>query len=270
MKKAAGLTLPIALLLTACGAADDGMSTEEILTRSAEAMENVSSYAVSSEVDQTMETGAETMDFATNSRMEVTQNPLAYHEVTEMTMMGEAEEMEFTSYFHEDHGFYLQDPLMGGWMQLPDEAREDMMAMAEIQMNPEDQLEQFQEHVSDIEVETTDDEYIIHLSGKNLDVEEMMEQVGGMDGMGEMMDVMEDVDIQEFDYTIHIDSDTFYQTAASISMSMTMDMMGETTSMDQAVDMTMDSFDEIGEITIPPEVLEEAEQIDESELEGGF
>ncbi|PRO64295.1 DUF6612 family protein [Alkalicoccus urumqiensis] len=252
------------LLLSACGSED----VESILLDSTETMEEVESYRAEANVEQSMQMGEDAMDISTSSMMEITQSPLAFYEETTMSMMGEEEAMSYTSYFHEEDGFFMEEPVMGSWMQIPEEEMENILAAADMQMNPEQQLEQMQEYVSSVEMEETDGEYIIHLSGEELDMQELMQQFSGdMEGVDEMMDMMEEVDVQQFNYTVHIDKETKHQTAATIEMTMEMTMMDQTTTMDQTVDMTMYDFNEVEDIVVPEEVINEAVPVDETQMQ---
>ncbi|WP_147804472.1 DUF6612 family protein [Alkalicoccus halolimnae] len=265
MKKTLFLSASAAFLLTACGAEEASLSAEQVLTESAEAMGNVDSYTVTTNMDQSMEmAGEESMDYQTISRLELTKNPLTYTEKTEMTMADGAEKLAFTSYFHEEQGFFLEDPLLGGWVKLPEETHEEMLALAGLQMSPEEQLNQLQEFVEETKIEETNSEYILSLSGENFDVQQLMEQVSGLGEMEEMGEVMEDVEIQQFDYTVHIEKESFRQTGAAIDMGMLMDTMGQMSAMEQTITMEMKNFDSIDPISIPAEVIEEAEEVQAS------
>jgi hypothetical protein len=254
-----------AFLLSACGAEEESLSAEQVLAESAEVMGNVESYTVITNMDQSMEmAGEESMDYQTISRLELTNNPLAYTEKTEMTMADGAEELAFTSYFHEEQGFFLEDPLLGGWIKLPEETHEEMLALAGLQMSPEEQLLQFQEFVEETKMEETNSEYILSLSGENFDVKQLMEEVSGIGDMEQMLEVMEDVEIQRFDYTVHIEKESFLQTEAAINMGMLMDIMGQMSAMEQSITMEMENFNSIEPISIPAEVIEEAEEMQAS------
>jgi hypothetical protein len=84
----------------------------------------------------------------------------------------------------------------------------------------------------------------------------MGEEMGGM--MEEMMSMMS---INQLDYELHIDKETFYQSKIVMMMDMEMDIEGEKVTSNQNMNSLISNFDEVGDITIPKEVLDTAEEI---------
>ncbi|WP_444684102.1 DUF6612 family protein [Alkalicoccus luteus] len=255
-------------MMTACGTDE---SAEDVLIQSAETMEEAESYRADSIIDQQIEAQGETMNIHAESSMNITNDPMAFFQETTMTMEEMDDTMAYNSYFHSEDGFYMEDPMTGEWMKLPDDSMNDMLSMAEAQTSPEQQLEQLRDYVSDVDMEETDDEYVIHFSGEEIDAEELLESTGGagIDGFDEMMMMMENIDFEDFAYTVHIDKETYYQTRGVIDITMSMEMMGETAVMQQSMDMNMYDFNEVEPIEIPQDVLDNAEEVDDAGM-GGF
>ncbi|SDO09861.1 DUF6612 family protein [Alkalicoccus daliensis] len=265
MKKKIGLSIFSLLLLSAC-TGGSSLSAEEILQKSSETMEELASYQITSSAEQQM-TSAEEEDVyvTTETIMHLTQQPLTFKEEASIQMTGGVDSLSYTSYFHEEEGLFIEDPMLGGWVQLPEEHLEEILAMTNSQLHPEEQLQLFQEYVSDVELETTEEDYIIHLQGETLELQEIMEHLGGaaMENFDEMMEMLEEVEINSFDFTAHIDKESYYQKEASIILSLTFTENGETMDMEQTTEMSLNNFNEIEEITIPEDVLNNAEKLDE-------
>lgn len=268
------------LVLSACGeetTSEDGMSIDEVLNESIEAMESIESYSMVMDMNQIMDMGEEgEMEIDSSSDMSLTMDPMTFVQNTSMDMgdmgMGEEMDMEYLSYFSEEEGFFVEDPMVGEWMKLPEDFMDEILAMSDMPLSPEDQLKPFQDHISDLSLEETDSSYIINLEGDGLDVAELIDQLGGIGagGMDEMLEeLMEGVEIDSLDYEITIDKDTFFQTEASINMVMTMDIMGQLITTDQHTHMTLSDFNEIDPVEIPEDVLDNATEMSEEELTGG-
>ncbi|SES33399.1 DUF6612 family protein [Salipaludibacillus aurantiacus] len=265
--------------LTACGetTTEDGLNVEDILNKTMSAMEDLNSYSIEMDMNQLMKMGDEgEMAFDSSGDVELTMEPMTLKQSTRIDMgefgMGEESEMTYLTYFTEDEGFFVEDPMSGTWLKLPEEVMNDMLAMSEAQLNPEDQLKPFKEHISEVSVETTDSSYVITLAGDGIDMEQLMEQMGGMglEGMDPMLsEMMEDIDIEALAYEIFVDKETFYQTEANIDMTMTMTIMEETMTTQQKSNMIFSDFDKIDPIEIPQDVLDNAEEVSEEEMMGG-
>ncbi|UTR15812.1 hypothetical protein MM221_04325 [Salipaludibacillus sp. LMS25] len=264
------------LSLAACGdtTSDDGLSVEDILSKSISTMEELDSYTLSMEMAQTLEGEneegeLESMSFDSTSEVSLTLEPMTMEIVTRMDMgelgLGEDTNMEFLSYFTEEDGFYIEDPTLGGWVKMGDDFSEGLTAISEMQTSPEDQLKSFEDNITNLSVETTDSSYIISLDGDDLDMNDFFDQLGdfGFDDMGPALEELNemDMDIENISYKITIDKETFYQTEANIDMTYNMTIMEETISTSQQIHMVLSDFNNIDPIQIPEDVLEEAEEL---------
>jgi len=264
--------------LTACGdtTSDDGMSVQDILDESISTMESLDSYSMSMDMTQVMNLGEEEgMTIGSKGEVSLTTDPMTMMQTTKMNMgdlgMAEDEEMVYLSYFTEEDGFFVEDPMTSSWVKAPDNLTEEMLAMSDVQMSPEEQLKPFNNFISDLTVDTTDDAYIITLSGDGVDMDELMAQMGGLglEGMDPMIsEMMGQIDIQSLNYQITIDRETFYQIESNIDMTMSMELMGESMSTEQTIHMALYDFNAVDQITIPQEVLDNAEEMTEEDMLG--
>ncbi|QKS72168.1 hypothetical protein FLK61_36545 [Paenalkalicoccus suaedae] len=266
MKKLLVLSGVSLLTLAACNT-EDAQDVESILTSSIEAMEEVESYAADMEMTQTMGMGdGESLTMTSTGEMIMSNNPLALEQRMEMDMgemnMGEGP-MAYTAYFSEEEGFFMEEPTLGGWIKLPESEMDAILQME--QMSPQEQLRPLQSYISELSLETTDDEYIITLSGEDIDMNAFMQEFQGLgvEGMDEMMEVMEEIDVSSLNYVIHIDKETNYQTEAQIDMVMSMDMMGQSFDSEQSIHMLFRDFNEVGPVEIPQEVIDNAQDLED-------
>lgn len=263
------LASSLVFLLGACGdQAIDDKSLEDIFSESIAAMEELESYSMEMEMVQELSAPSEeSMTIKMTTVSQVQQNPLLMFQ--KMTADMGIEEVAYESYFSEEDGFFMEDPMIGEWMKLPDELVSEMMDI-EKQMSPEDQLKPLQEFISDLSLTADDDSYMISIKGEDVDIEAIFEQISdlyeeellGIDGL------MPEMRIDKLDYEIMIDKETMYQTEANISISLFMEFMGEEMTTNQNIHLKLANFNELDTIDIPEEILKNAVEMSEDELFG--
>ncbi|RKL64990.1 hypothetical protein CR203_23230 [Salipaludibacillus neizhouensis] len=174
------------LALSACGeetTSEGGMSVEEVLNESIGAMESIENYSLEMDMNQMMDMGEEgEVNIDSSSEMSLSMEPMTFVQTTSMDMgdMGLEEnmDMKYLSYFSEEEGFFVEDPMTESWTKLPEEFMEDMLAMSDLQMSPEEQLKPFEEYISHLSLEETDSTYIIDLKGEDVDLSKLIDQLG--------------------------------------------------------------------------------------------
>ncbi|MGM0837547.1 MAG: DUF6612 family protein [Bacillota bacterium] len=241
------------------------MTADEVLQKSMEATAALNSYSMemTSEQEITME-GEEPINMVTSTKTDMTLDPVAMYQVNSMedaeSMM---EGMETESYFTAE-GFFIFDQMAGQWYKLPDEFASELNSLSDMQTNPAQQLEMLKGYSDEMKLTEEGDVYILNFSGTGEQYNEMISMFGSMmgDEMGGMMEeMMSMMSINQLDYELHIDKETFYQTKIVMMMDMEMDIEGEKITSIQNMNSTLSNFDEVGNITIPQEVLDTAEEI---------
>ncbi|MFA9558513.1 DUF6612 family protein [Evansella sp. AB-rgal1] len=263
-------TCSFVLLLGACNdvEVDGDMTLEDIMNGSISAMEELNSYAMEMEMEQTIDlSDDESMTMNMSSVSEVHQDPMILFQTISMDMLGET--LSYESYFSEEHGFFMEDPMMGGWMKYPDSLVTEIIDI-ETQMSPEEQLKPLMEYITDVSLSSDDDFYTLNLAGEDVDMQAFFEEINGMfgEGMDELETFMPDMTIDELQYEIVIDKETLYQTATNVHMVLTMEMLGETLSTTQNIKMKMSKFNEIESLVIPEDVINNAVEMSETDLFG--
>ncbi|MBM7622110.1 hypothetical protein JOC95_004021 [Bacillus tianshenii] len=241
------------------------MTADDVLQKSIAAMSALKSYSMEMTSDQQITmAGEEPINMVTSTKTDMTLDPMAMYQVTSMedaeNMM---EGMESESYFTED-GFFIFDQMAGQWFKMPDEFVSDLSSLSDMQADPSQQLEMLKGYSEEMKLTEEGDVYILNFSGSGEQYNDMISAFGNMmgEGMGGMMEeMMSMMSINQLDYELHIDKQTFYQTKIVMMMDMEMDIEGEKVSSIQNMDSTLSNFDEVGDIKVPQEVLDTAEEI---------
>ncbi|MGD6782026.1 DUF6612 family protein [Sutcliffiella horikoshii] len=249
----------------------EALTAEEVLQKSTEAMADLSSYSMEMISDQEITmAGEDTIKMVTTTTTDMSLNPMAMYQVTSIEDAdGMMKGMENESYFSED-GFFLYDSMAGQWFKMPEEFTAQLNAMSEMQTNPAQQLEMLKDYTDEITMTEEEDHYVLNFEGSGEQFNEMAGVIGGMmgDDMGEMMqEMLSMMTVNQLSYLVHIDKESFYQTKVLLNMDMEMDVDGETISSVQVMDSTLSNFDEVGEITVPQEVIDSAQEITQEDME---
>ncbi|ANU26497.1 DUF6612 family protein [Planococcus versutus] len=249
---------------------DSKLTVQEVYTKSVKASEDITSVHADIVTDQTMamEGDGMEMEMTVDSSMDMTIDPIAFHQKAETSIVSEdidnASPMNMEMYFT-DQGMYMYEETMATWLKMPDESIGDLKALADQQTaDPSQQLEELAEFKDDFTFKQTEEAYILTLEASGEKFKKLMDQqldktLGQMELEAEM--ILEDMTIHSVNYVITIDKETFLTT--SMDMKMDMDMNIEDEMMNIKSDMQADysNFNEIEAITIPAEVLEQAQEI---------
>ncbi|WP_082234909.1 LPXTG cell wall anchor domain-containing protein [Halobacillus massiliensis] len=273
-KKLTASALAAVLLLAAPAHFAAGeMSAEEILKKSNEAMAELDSYSTHMQMEQMMDMGGEEMSISSESEVDITVDPFAMHMVT-TTMIPEEGEVSLESYLT-DEGFFQEDPVEG-WVKMPNEFSDSLSELAGMGM-VEEQMAQLEALGEEMSVEDQGDSYLLTYEGDGEAVmEASREMLGSMmqdEESGEMMnELMNQMTINSLKYEVTIDKDNHYMTGTVMEMDTDMNMDGETINSVINMNMTVDNFNGVGEITVPEEVLSSATPMEDmmpEETEGG-
>ena len=250
------------------------LTLEEVYTNAMERQESLQSVKANMEMEQEMAMtidGEEVqMTSSTNVEMSITAKPMALSldGTMNMTMAGEEESfsMPLNMYLTEADGFYMNDTMNGGWLRLPDEMYEDLLAQVGASADAQEQLQQMEPFLKDLEFSQTDGDYILTLNAKGEKYNEMLlEQVTGTLGQQlgeEEQAIMDGTKIEDAKYIITIDKETFDMTKIVMDLVMTIDVEGVTAKVNTLTTMDYSNFNSVDSITIPQEVLDTAVDTD--------
>ena len=250
------------------------LALEQVYNKAMERQEGLQSVKANMEMDQEMAMtvdGEEVqMTSSSNIEMSITTNPLSLFldGTTSMTMAGEEESfnMPLNMYLTEANGFYMNDMMSGGWVRLPDDMYEDLLAQVGANADTQEQLKQMQPFLKDIEFSQTDGEYILTLNANGEKFNELIfEQVTGTLGpqLGEEeQSVIDGMKIEDAKYIITIDKKTFDMTKIVMDFVMTIDVEGILAKVNTLSTITYSNFNSVDTITIPQEILDTAIDMD--------
>ncbi|WP_216830355.1 DUF6612 family protein [Alkalihalobacterium elongatum] len=247
------------------------LSVDEVIQKSIEAMNKLESYTMEMNNDQELQVpGEDPFSMTMTMVADITMEPLRLYQ--KMTMQGleeNVEVLETESYFTEE-GMFVQDTMVGGWVKFPEEFSQEILQASQQQMNAEEQLKLFKQFAEETELTEDETHYILSVKGTDDNFKTMaQEAMGFIEEAGVMMDeLLGMMNVETFNYIIYIDKGTFYQTKMDMEMHMSMTIEDETMTSIQRMTGVMTNFNGVGEITIPQEVIDTADEFNFDYLEG--
>ncbi|MGI2328807.1 DUF6612 family protein [Planococcus sp. YIM B11945] len=246
------------------------LTLQEVFAKSTEASEKVKSLHADISTNQLMAMGAEGMEMEMNMDigMDMTIDPLAFYQTMETTILSEDIENEnplaMEMYYTED-GLFTYEPTMDAWVKMPAESLgeiEDLMSQESA--DPSEQLDQLAAFQDDFSFEQSADEYILKLDASGDEfkalLDSQLDQVMGQMEI-EAQSLLEDMVIHSANFEIFIDKETFLPNSMNVQMDMDISIEGETMNTKSDVKTTYSQYDKIDAITVPAEVLDNAQEL---------
>lgn len=250
--------------------ANSDLTLEEVFAKTTEASEEINSLHADMVTSQMMTVESAGMEIETVSdiSMDMTIEPMAFYQTGETKMNSEEMEgmppMAMEMYYTEE-GMYMYEPTMDTWMKMPAAEMEQLQTMIDQQTaDPSKQMEELEAFKDDFSFEQTADEYVLKLNASGEEYQELineqMEQMLGQMDM-EVQNVLEGMTINEVAYEIFIDKETFLPSTMNIDMDLDMEIEGESMNIQSDIQSEYSKYDEIDAITVPAEVVEQAQEI---------
>ncbi|WP_377890413.1 DUF6612 family protein [Alkalihalobacillus sp. R86527] len=245
------------------------MSASDILAKSSDAMTEVKSYSTEMKTEQSSPIEGESMMTSSQAKADITLEPFAMHQ-TMTTSSPQQGEITLESYWTEE-GFYQEDPEKG-WVKMPEELTQDLEKLQGMS-TAKGQMAQAKELAKEMKVEDTDDAYVLTYEG---DGETLLESSMKMltQNMSEneesppMEGLMEQITINNVNYNVTIDKETYYVQHIMMDLDMEMTIEDKTMNMKQSMEMSLTNYNQVGTITIPQDVIDSAVPLEPTE-EGG-
>ena len=246
------------------------LTLEDVFNKAMDRQESIESLKAKMVMDQTtvMTADGEEMNITstTTSDMSVTNDPIAFYldGVMSMAMADgtEAMEMPLKMYFTEADGFYMHDEMSDGWLKLPNETYEEMLAQAGASVDATEQLNQLKPFLKDFKFEQNDSTYLLTLNAKDKKFKDLiMDQIEGSLGqsLGEGSEsIFEEIEFDKAKFIITIDKKTFDTTKVVTDFTMHMNIEGTDAKVNTVSTIDYSDFNNAGSITIPKEVIETA------------
>ena len=275
------MTIGTAVLAAACGNTADvkenttetsDLTLEEVFEKTLERQQELKSTKadmnISQNMDMMMSDESFTLSTVSDMTMETVVKPMQLYAEGTTAMVdpesGEEMKMPLKMYMTEADGFYLYEETMGGWFKMAGESYEDILSQAGMQNDPAEQLKQLQQFVSDFTFEQSDDEFILMLNAQgDKFMSFLLEQIGGSLGEGadDIKKAFEGTNVEDAQYVLTIDKETFDLTTMVMDLAMTMEMDGMTTKIDQTSTVNYYDFNSVENIVIPQEVIDTAQEM---------
>ncbi len=244
------------------------LTLQEVFDKALDVQEKVTGFETIIEMNQKITMNEETIDMKSDIEAKVVTDPLTMHQ--KMTMdVGNGEKFEVDSYFTSD-GLYMFEPMEKVWIKLPKEFSDQMNQLNTEQSNPAEQLKQFTSFINDFEFEQDDSNYILTLkaSGEKFD-EFIKERVKSTmpDDMPLSEQIFDSMTFDHVEYVMKIDKETFHLQQLDVAIDSTTKIEAETMHLQQEMKSVYSQYNEVDKITVPAEVIENAQEIDFGSLD---
>lgn len=268
-----------ALSLAACnesatpidGAKDTSKLTlEEVFTKTMERQESLQSVKATIDMDQSsvMEMDGEEFNMTSTSNiiMDLTTSPmtLLLDGTVSMKVNEEDEsfDMPLQMYFTEADGLFMNDVMSEGWVKMPNDMYETLLAQAGANADSTEQLKQLQPFLEDFSFEQTDTSFILTLNATGEKFKELiLEQMSGTLGEeldGEVSSIIEDMEYDNAKYILTIDKNTFDLTKVVLDLAVKTTMDGMSANISTSSTIHYSDFNKVDVITIPQHVIDTA------------
>ncbi|MFC0469938.1 DUF6612 family protein [Halalkalibacter kiskunsagensis] len=240
----------------------DGLSVTDILQQSINVMENIESLSSNLDVTQELIFPNEESYVATSTLyIEMIQKPLVMYQrnVMDVPEMGKLE----TELYMVEDGVYYKDAIEDVWFTYPEDFTQELRGLDETQMSPAEQLELLTRHTDYLAYSEDDTHYILTIKGSNDSLQIFAEEINDLvlDEMTtDIEQLMTVASIQDIDYELYIEKETFIQTEMKMKMSLQLEIKEELVEIQSTIHATFDHFNDISSIIVPPVIVENAEE----------
>ncbi|WCF09291.1 hypothetical protein NDS46_05160 [Paenibacillus thiaminolyticus] len=234
------------------------VTADELLTKMVEASQKLKSFAIDGVISQnitaTLGDEKQEQNFYISIKTEFNKEPLGMYQEMKMSMPGQGIQ-EIKQYIAKDAIYTGVD---GEWVKLPDEVIGDMVAQAEASAKIENEMELFKPFAKDMKVAEEEDKYVMsaELSGDGFKkLANALMSLLGSDDDAQSQAMMEQMDIKTVKVMYAVNKESFLPLLSDVNMTMETEHYGETFSVYMVI-KSFYSYDEVGEIKVPQEVLD--------------
>ncbi|MDA3130959.1 hypothetical protein GJS40_13190 [Aliibacillus thermotolerans] len=249
---------------------------EAILSESIDVMSNVENYSIATNMNYYTSNSEKErlLENKYRSQTLVNLDPMRYYESSHMIKSEPGEDIErihLQRYLTED-GFFMYDSMKDRWTEFPEEFFEDFRTYDTTYESPSYVLELVERDVSSLELSEGNEHYRLTFDGLTQEADQIasyMFQLIDADLATSMADMLYVSDMEKLDFEMKIDKESFY--AKEVKMKLRFEVHGEETTphySDYIVVVHYDNFNHTEEVTIPENVLKEAEEMEIEEFSG--
>ncbi|MCM3739837.1 hypothetical protein M3210_06090 [Oceanobacillus luteolus] len=268
MKKiTVGIMFMLIMFLAACGESEDA---QDVYQKALEAGEKIESAEVDMTMNQIIEgdPAMGSMEMGMDTKTAMTLDPLTMHQAGTITMnmdgMSLDNDMEM---YLTNTDLYMYESMSQTWMKMSS----DMMPMdlANMEQNPQEQLEMLESFIDEIDFSEEDDYYVFKYDGDGEELFELSQEIikenfgeGVLGDAGvDIEEVLENMTVHSLYYEVHIDKKTYDTKKLITNMDLDITAEGETLSLQQEMTATYTGINTVDEIEVPQEVIDAAEEL---------
>lgn len=252
-------------------AQEEMQSASEVYGEAVSAAKQTESVRAQSITEQNMKMLPDGMeiDMTIDSDMEMTYEPLAFHQTGETSI--ESEDIENTNptlseMYLTEEGLFMHETSVDMWLKMPEEVHEDMAALAgQKSADPTRQLEELEGFEEEFALEETEDAYVLTLNASGEQFQSLMDErlqktLGQMEIEAPLSS--EDLEVHSVDYVITLDKETYLAERIEVDLALDVDIRGDTMAIESQMQVDYSDYDSVEPIVIPPEVLEQAQELE--------
>ncbi|SFE92967.1 DUF6612 family protein [Alteribacillus iranensis] len=258
---------------------EEQISRGQLINNSIQSMKAMENYTIETNMNQYIQ--LDEKQFLYNkyrSTTDVNLDPIHYHEKASIYTLERNHDTETADdttrlerYFT-DKGIFIFDSNEARWIKFPDEFASDLQSLDKSFESPERMLEIIEAYAEDMHIEEGKDHYRITAGGSTQQMQEIAIEMMGLintDFSSGMENLMYMSGIKQLNYEIHIDKKTFYMKKIKMNLRLDINSEQENTYASDYVFVTrFSSINETEEVTLPPGVLKEAEEMELEEFQG--
>lgn len=270
----------VALVLTACNnsatptkdtTATSKLTLEQVYDKAMERQVDIKSMSANIDMSQVLQFGADegSMEMNIDSQMDIDMvaNPLAMHLSGTMSMPDlfsngtENSSMPIEMYMKQDQGFFMKEPTSESWMKIPNEQFDAILEQTASSTNAKEQLEQLKQYIDDFTFEQTDDTYLLTLNAKGDQFKELIQSEMNK-SLPTNNNSLTDLTIENANYTIVIDKETFDTNKIDMNFNLKMNMEGQDSTIKTKTVVTYSEINHLDTIDIPQSIIDHATVIE--------
>ncbi|MBU9672362.1 hypothetical protein KQ939_10515 [Planococcus sp. CP5-4] len=252
-------------------APEETKSASEVYAEAVEASQQVESLRAQSNTEQQMKMQPDGMeiDMTVDSEMEMTYEPLAFHQRGETSIVSEDIDNNnpmLTEMYMTEEGLYMHETSVDMWLKMPEEMHGNMQSIAGQQSaDPARQLDELGAFEEDFVLEETDEAYILTLDASGDEFQELTdEQLEKTLGQMEIEAPLapEDLEVHAVNYVITLNKENYLLDRMEVDMELDVDVRGEMMAIQSQMQVDYSDYNAIEPIEIPPEVLQQAQELE--------
>lgn len=245
----------------------DTLTLKEVFEKTTDASSKMKSVHSEMELKQIMSVPGqpEPMNINSNLSIDMVMDPITMHQKMKMNIEGaESQAMDMEAYLAKE-GFFMFDATTKKWMKMPEEISKQILQLPEQQGNPAEQLKQLKQFTDDFSFKQDDTQYILDLKASGEKFDQFLKENAKQLMPEELKaneEIFNNITFKNVKYEIFIDKKTFNINALNMTQELDMKIDSETMNMKQEMKSTYTDYNKISKITVPKEVLDNAENIE--------